>query len=99
MTKLWNLWTKLKSWKFRSLWRRGKTGESPEGNDRGTFGANRAGGGKNGLSDILSALGPDRSINLPVNGEEALKRLISVKGQDPYRYITYLVFLVIVSNL
>lgn len=37
--------------------------------------------------NILSLLGPDRNISLPANGDEALKRLLSVKGQDPYRYV------------
>ena len=99
MTKLWNLWARLKSWKLRYWWRRGKPGENPEGKD--TFGANRGAGGKNGLSDILSMMGPERNISLPLNGEEALKRLMSVKGQDPYRYGTSRLCFqaILVSNL
>jgi hypothetical protein len=36
------------------------------------------------LSDLLAMLGPERNIVLPANGDEALRRLQSVKGQDPY---------------
>lgn len=41
--------------------------------------------GLEGDENILTLLGPDRNIMLPANGDEALKRLLSVKGQDPYR--------------
>lgn len=37
------------------------------------------------LSELLSVLGPERNIVLPANGDEALQRLLSVKGKDPYR--------------
>lgn len=36
--------------------------------------------------ELLSVLGPERNIMLPITGDEALRRLLSVKGQDPYRY-------------
>jgi len=36
--------------------------------------------------EFLSVLGPERNIVLPGTGDEALRRLLSVKGQDPYWY-------------
>jgi hypothetical protein len=36
--------------------------------------------------ELLSILGPERNIALPATGDEALKRLLSVRGQDPYRW-------------
>jgi DnaJ family protein C protein 14 len=36
------------------------------------------------LAELLAMLGPERNIILPASGDEALQRLLSVKGKDPY---------------
>ncbi|ODN00151.1 DnaJ subfamily C member 14, partial [Orchesella cincta] len=63
--------------KLLSLFSRGSSSKPPED----------SGNSKPGIrhdENILSLLGPERNISLPANGDEALKRLLSVKGQDPY---------------
>jgi hypothetical protein len=47
---------------------------------------------KKNADDLLAALGPERNIALPTNGDEALKRLLSARGQDPYTYVSSLPF-------
>lgn len=39
---------------------------------------------KKNSQDLLAALGPDKNIQI-TNADETLKRLLSCKGQDPYR--------------
>lgn len=69
-------------WKVRQTisWRTPFRRKSEDRNSSGN-------GSKRNGEELLAALGPERNIALPSNGDEALKRLLSVKGQDPYRYI------------
>lgn len=70
-------WSKWKS-KISSLfWRGGENSKKTEDSS----GAKES---PHEDENILSLLGPERNIMLPANGDEALKRLLSVKGQDPY---------------
>lgn len=39
--------------------------------------------------DLISIMGPSVNIMLPGNGDEAVKRLMMVGGQDPYRSVCY----------
>lgn len=50
---------------------------------------NSAKGTPRGEEHMVSFMGPDRNIMLPANGDEALKRLLSEKGKDPYRYLLF----------
>lgn len=37
------------------------------------------------------------NIPLPATGEEAMKRLLACKGKDPYRYVSYVVIIYILT--
>jgi len=61
---------------------KGIGGKERKGSEDRNFTSGASGRGEN--DDLLSLMGPERNITLPINGDEALKRLHSVKGQDPY---------------